>query len=186
MYAKNAVNTPTVIWWCDTNQIPKPHTTNKPTSVIKVTVGENKDHTKLMRSFTAKLCLLASRKRLASRRSCAKALTTRIPGMVSAKTLVSSDHTRSIFSKPVRNLSRTTWMSQIMKGKGNKVASAKRTSMLSKIAAVIKIISTSVAKSSKCKDRNTQMRSVSAPMRFIRSPVRRPPKYSKDKRIKCS
>ena len=166
--------------------MPKAHTTNKPTSVIKVTVGENKDHTKLMRSFTAKLCLLASRKRVASRRSCAKALTTRMPGMVSANTLVNSDHTRSIFSKPVRSLSRTTWINHTMNGSGNKVAAAKRGSMLMRMAAVIKIINTSVAKSSRCKDKNTQMRSVSAPMRFIKSPVRRPPKYSSDKRMRCS
>ena len=132
------------------------------------------------------LCLLASRNRFASRLSCAKALTTRIPGMVSDNTLVNSDQTRSIFSKPVRNLSRTTCMSQIMNGRGNKVAAANRISMLNKITAVIKIIKISVAKSRRCTDKKTLMRSVSAPIRFIKSPVRRPPKYSRDRRIKCS
>ncbi|MNY62049.1 hypothetical protein D3C86_1988050 [compost metagenome] len=48
------------------------------------------------------------------------------------------------------------------------------------------IIRMSVAKSSRCSDRNTQMRSVSLPMREIRSPVRLPPKYSSESCCKCS
>ena len=165
--------------------MPKPQTTNKPISVISVTVGEKTDHTRFKRSLTAKLCLLASMKRCASRSSCAKALTTRIPGMVSANTLVTSDQTRSIFSNPVRSFSRTTWINQPMKGSGNNVTSAKVGLMENKMMAVIMIISTSVAKSSKCKDKNTLMRSVSLPMRAIKSPVRRPPKYSSDSFSKC-
>jgi hypothetical protein len=43
-----------------------------------------------------------------------------------------------------------------------------------------------VAKSSRCSDRNTLMRSLSEPMRAIRSPVRLPPKYSSDSLSRCS
>ena len=174
-----------MIWSLETSQIPKPHTTNKPTSVISVTVGENSDQTRLSRSLTAKLCLLASKKRCASRSSWAKALTTRMPGMVSVNTLVTSDQTRSIFSKPVRNLSRTTCINQPIKGKGKSVTKAKVGLMENKMTAVIKIIKTSVAKSNKCSERKTLMRSVSLPMRAIKSPVRRPPKYSNDNFSKC-
>ena len=96
--------------------------------------------------------------------------------MVSASTLVTSDQTRSIFSKPVRSLSRTTWIIQPMKGSGTKVTSASHGLIENKMAAVMPIISTSVAKSSACSDKNTQMRSVSEPMRDIKSPVRLAPK----------
>ena len=82
----------------------------------------------------------------------------------------------------VRSRSRTTWIIQAMKGSGTSVTSASRGLIETRITAVITIISTSVAKSSRCSDRNTQMRSVSEPMRAIRSPVRLPPKYSSDKR----
>ncbi len=146
----NAISTPTVMSPVDTSQMPKPHTTSNPSSVSNDTLGENNDQILLMRSFTTRLCLLASRKRADSRCSWAKALTTRTPGMVSASTLVTSDHTRSIFSKPV--------------------CSRKRTE----------------AKSSKCSDKNTQMRSLSLPMRDIKSPVRLPPKYSSDMRKRWS
>ena len=69
---------------------------------------------------------------------------------------------------------------------GNNVAQASHGSMLNKMTAVIKIINTSVAKSSKCKDKNTHNLSVSLPMRVIKSPVRRPPKYSSESFNKCS
>ena len=96
--------------------------------------------------------------------------------MVSASTLVTSDHTRSIFSKPVRRRSRTVWIIQAMKGSGTRVTSASQGLMENRITAVMKIMSTSVMKSSACSDRKTLIRSVSDPMRAIRSPVRLPPK----------
>jgi len=100
--------------------------------------------------------------------------------MVSASTLVTSENARSTFSKPVRRRSRTTWIIQAMSGSGTSVASASQGLMENRMPAVISIISTSVAKSSACSDRNTLMRSVSAPRRAIRSPVRLLPKYSSD------
>jgi hypothetical protein len=121
-----AVSTPTVIWLRDTSQMPKAQTTSRPISVSSDTVGVNSDQVLLSLSFTSRLCWLASRKRSASRFSWAKALTTRMPGMVSASTLVTSDQTRSIFSKPVRRRSRTVWISQAMKGSGTRVTSASR------------------------------------------------------------
>ena len=171
-----AVSTPTVIWLRDTSQMPKAHTTNSPISVSSDTVGVNRLQVLFSLSFTSRLCWLASRKRWASRFSWAKAFTTRMPGMVSASTLVTSDHTRSIFSKPVRRRSRTVWIIQAMKGSGTRVTSASQGLMENRITAVMKIMSTSVMKSSACSDRKTLIRSVSDPMRAIRSPVRLPPK----------
>ncbi len=81
--------------------------------------------------------------------------------MVSASTLVTSAQTRSIFSKPVRSLSRTTWIIQAMNGSGSRVTSASQGLIENRMTAVMTIISTSVAKSSRCSDRKTQMRSVS-------------------------
>jgi hypothetical protein len=104
--------------------MPKHQMTSRPSSVRKDTVGENSDQTLFNLSLTARLCLFASRKRDASRFSWAKAFTTRMPGMVSASTLVTSPQTRSIFSKPVRSLSRTTWIIQAMKGSGTSVIRA--------------------------------------------------------------
>ena len=101
--------------------------------------------------------------------------------MVSAKMLLTCDQTRSTFSKPVLSLCLTKWIIHTIKGNGSKVTSASHGLMENRIAAVITIISTSVAKSSRCSDRNRQMRSDSEPMRDIRSPVRLPPKYSSDK-----
>ena len=106
--------------------------------------------------------------------------------MVSASTLVTSDQTRSIFSKPVCNLNRTAWIIQTIKGKGTRVTSASQGLMENKMTAVMSSISTSEAKSNRCNDKNTQIRSLSLPMRDIRSPVRLPPKYSSDMRSKCS
>ena len=106
--------------------------------------------------------------------------------MVSASTLVTSAQTRAIFSKPVRRRSRTVWMSQAMTGSGARVTSASFGSMEKRMAAVISIISTSVAKSSRCSDKKVLMRSVSEPMRAMRSPVRRLPKYSSDRRSRWS
>ena len=181
-----AVSTPTVISPCDTCQMPKPQTISRPISVSSDTLGVKNDQILLTRSLTARLCWLASRKRSTSRFSWANALTTRMPGIVSASTLVISHHTRSIFSKPVRSRSRTTWISQAMNGNGTSVTSASSGLIDNRIAAVITIISTSVAKSSRCSDRKMQIRSVSEPMRAIRSPVRLPPKYSSDSRSRCS
>ncbi|MCY1541806.1 hypothetical protein D9M68_775090 [compost metagenome] len=96
--------------------------------------------------------------------------------MVSASTLVTSPQTRSIFSKPVRRRSRTRWIIQAMKGRGSSVTSASQGLIESRITAVMPIISTSVAKSSACNERKTLMRSVSLPMRAMRSPVRLLPK----------
>ena len=186
MYARNAVSTPTEILLLAICQTPKPQTMSSPNSVSRVTVGVKSDHTRFTRSLTARLCRFASRNRSASRCSCAKAFTTRIPGMVSASTLVTSAQMRSTFSKPVRSRSRTMWISQAMKGNGSSVTSANHGSIEARIAAVITIISTSVAKSSRCSDRNTLMRSVSAPIRAIRSPVRLPPKYCSDRPSRCS
>ena len=106
--------------------------------------------------------------------------------MVSASTLVTSLHTRSIFSKPVRRRSRTTWISQAMMGSGTSVTSASVGSMENRMTVVMAIIRMSVAKSSRCSDKKMLMRSVSEPMRAIRSPVRRPPKYSSESLSKCS
>ena len=181
-----AVSTPTVISPRDSCQMPKHQMTNKPISVRKETVGENSDQTLFNLSLTARLCALASRKRAASRFSCANALTTRMPGMVSASTLVTSLHTRSIFSKPVRRRSRTRWIIQAMKGSGARVMMASHGFIDHKMTPVMMIISTSEAKSSKCSDRKTQMRSLPLPMRAIRSPVRLPPKNSSDSFIRCS
>jgi len=129
---------------------------------------------------------LAARNRAASRFSCAKALTTRMPGIVSDSTLVTSAQIRSTFSKPWRRRSRTWWIIHAMKGSGSSVTNASHGLIENRIAAVIAIISTSVAKSSRCSDRKTLIRSVSAPIRAIRSPVRLPPKYSSDSDIMCS
>ena len=96
--------------------------------------------------------------------------------MVSASTLVTSLHTRSIFSKPVRRRSRTMWIIQPMKGSGTSVTSASQGLIENRMAAVMQIISTSVTKSRACSERNTLIRSVSDPIRAIRSPVRLPPK----------
>ena len=180
------MSTPTVTFSLATCQMPKAQTTSSPISVSSPTVGENIDQTRLTRSFTVRLCRFASRKRAASRFSCAKALTTRIPGMVSASTLVTSPQIRSTFSNPCRSRSRTRWISQAMKGSGSSVTRASHGLIETRIAAVIAIISTSVAKSSRCRERNRQMRSVSEPMRAIRSPVRLPPKYSSDRPSRCS
>ena len=106
--------------------------------------------------------------------------------MVSASTLVTWLQTRSIFSKPVRSLSRTLWIIQPMNGSGTSVTSASQGLMENRMAAVMQIISTSVTKSSACSDRKTLMRSVSEPMRAIRSPVRLAPKKSSDRRSRCS
>ena len=145
------------------------------------TVGENRPRSCSSRSLAARTWRFASRKRCASRRSWANALTTRMPGIVSASTLVISAQARSIFSKPVRSRSRTRWTSQAMNGNGSKRRPApatgrSRTGSPRSSA----IISTSVAKSSACSDRKLQIRSVSEPMRAIRSPVRLPPKYSSE------
>ena len=73
-----------------------------------------------------------------------------------------------------------------MKGSGTRVTRASQGLMDARITAVITSISTSFRKSSACSDRNTQMRSLSLPMRAIRSPVRLPPKYSRLSVIRCS
>lgn len=106
--------------------------------------------------------------------------------MVSASTLVISDQMRSTFSKPCRSRSRTAWIIQMMKGSGTSVTSASQGLIDTRMTAVMTIIRMSLAKSSRCSDRNTQMRSVSLPMREIRSPVRLPPKYSSDSFCRCS
>ena len=72
-----------------------------------------------------------------------------------------------------------------MNGSGASVTSASHGLIENRITAVIVIISTSVAKSSRLSERKTQMRSLSAPMRDIRSPVRLPPKYSSDRVCRC-
>ena len=171
-----AVSTPTVMSPWLTCQMPKPQTTSRPMSVSSVTVGVNRLQVLLMRSLTSRLCWLAVLKRWASRRSWAKALTTRMPGIVSASTLVTSPQTRSTFSKPVRSRSRTRWIIQAMKGRGSSVTSASQGLIENRITEVMPSISTSVAKSSACSDRKTESRSVSLPMRAIRSPVRLAPK----------
>ena len=48
------------------------------------------------------------------------------------------------------------------------------------------IIKKSVAKSNRCRDKKTHKRSVSPPIRVIKSPVLRPPKYSNESLIKWS
>ncbi|MNR57031.1 hypothetical protein D3C85_1777260 [compost metagenome] len=59
-----------------------------------------------------------------------------------------------------------------MKGSGTNVTSASQGLIENRITEVITIINTSVTKSSALSDRKRLMRSVSAPMRAIRSPVR--------------
>ena len=54
------------------------------------------------------------------------------------------------------------------------------------MTAVMTIITTSLAKSVRCKDKYTAMRSLSLPTRESRSPVRLPPKYSNDRLSRCS
>ena len=75
---------------------------------------------------------------------------------------------------------------QAMIGSGSRVTSASQGLMVNRMTAVIVIISTSVAKLSRSSERKILMRSVSLPMRAIRSPVRLPPKYSKDRPSRCS
>ena len=48
--------------------------------------------------------------------------------------------------------------------------------MVSKMMAVMVIMRTSLANSSRCKDKKRHKRSVSLPTRLMRSPVRLPPK----------
>ena len=101
-----------------------------------------------------------------SRCSCANALTTRMPGMVSASTLVTSPHTRSIFSKPVRSRSRTTWIIQAMNGSGSSVTSASQRVDREQDRRRHRRSSARRWRSrAACSDRKTQMRSVSLPMR---------------------
>ena len=63
-----------------------------------------------------------------------------------------------------------------MKGSGSSVTSASQGLMENRMTEVMPSMSTSVAKSSACSERKTEMRSVSLPMRAIRSPVRLAPK----------
>ncbi len=70
--------------------MPNAQTKSRPISVSSDTVGVKSAQIWFSRSLTARLCWFASRKRAASRSSWAKALTTRMPGMVSASTLVTS------------------------------------------------------------------------------------------------
>ena len=176
MYAMNAVSTPTVISPWLTCQMPKAHTMSRPMSVSSVTVGENRLQVRLRRSFTARFARFASRKRCDSRFSCANAFTTRMPGIVSASTFVTSLHARPIFSKPMRRRLRTAWIIQPITGSGTSVTSASHGLIEKRIAEVMTSITTSVMKSSACSDRKIEMRSVSEPMRAIRSPVRLAPK----------
>ena len=166
--------------------MPTPQMISRPTSVSSVTVGPNSDQTLLTLSLTSRLCWLAARNRAASRFSWAKALTTRMPGMVSASTLVTSAQMRSTRSKPVRSFSRTTWIMIAMIGNGSSVNNASSGLIEIRMQAVMLIISTSVAKSRKCSEMKTLMRSVSEPMRAIKSPVRLPPKYSCESLSRCS
>ncbi|KFB73361.1 MAG: hypothetical protein AW09_001386 [Candidatus Accumulibacter phosphatis] len=106
--------------------------------------------------------------------------------MVSASTLVTSAQMRSTRSKPVRSFSRTTWINQPMIGSGNRVTAASQGSIDTRMTVVMTIISTSVAKSRRCSEMKMLMRSVSEPMRAIRSPVRLPPKYSCESFSRCS
>ena len=76
----------------------------------------------------------------------------------------------------MRSLLRTAWISQPITGSGTSVASASHGLIEKRIAEVITSITTSVMKSSACSDRKIEMRSVSEPMRAIRSPVRLAPK----------
>ena len=73
-----------------------------------------------------------------------------------------------------------------MNGSGTRVISASLALMLNRIAPVMMIMRTSDKKSSRCSDRNTQMRSDPRPMRLMRSPVRLPPKNSSDNLSRCS
>ena len=77
---------------------------------------------------------------------------------------------------------RTAWTSQAMNGKGTSEAIARIGSSVSRIATVMRIISTSDAKSTRLIDRKLQIRSVSLVNRAIRSPVRLPPKNSSESR----
>ena len=70
-------------------------------------------------------------------------------------------------------------------GSGMSVVSASQGSIEIRMAAVMRIIRTSLAKSSKCSERKRLMRSVSLPMRAIRSPVRLPPKYCSESVCRC-
>ena len=56
-------------------------------------------------------------------------------------------------SKPVRNRSRTRWINQAMIGNGSNVTSASHGLIETRMMAVIVIMITSVAKSSKCRER---------------------------------
>ena len=68
-----------------------------------------------------------------------------------------------------------------MKGSGTSVASASHGFVWNRMPVIMISIRQSVMKSSACSDRKTLMRSVSEPIRLIRSPVRLEPKYSSDR-----
>ena len=64
--------------------------------------------------------------------------------------------------------------------------SANQGFMENKITAVMVIITTSLAKSVRCSDKYTAIRSLSLPTRESKSPVRLPPKYSSESCSKWS
>ena len=73
---------------------PKAQATTSPIWFSIATMGQKKVHTRLTRSLAATMRELAALKRSTSRRSCAKAFTTRTPGMVSERIEVMSSQAR--------------------------------------------------------------------------------------------
>ena len=80
---------------------------SKPPSVSSVIIGPKNDQSRLTRSLACSTRSLARRKRSTSRCSWAKALTTRMPGIVSASTLVMSAQARLPNWNPPRSRLRT-------------------------------------------------------------------------------
>ena len=91
-----------------TSQMPKAHTTSRPISVSSVTVGENRRPGLVEPVVHLPGCGGWRRGSARPRAFPGEGLDHADAGMVSASTLVTSPHTRSIFSKPVRRRSRTS------------------------------------------------------------------------------
>ena len=97
---------------------------NNPRSVNISIIGLKNDQVRFTRSLVLNTCRSASRKRSISRSSCAKAFTTRTPGIVSASTLSIIPQARPDAAKELRKCPRTHLTSQATIGTGPNAANA--------------------------------------------------------------
>ena len=156
----------------NTSHAPAAQTTSSPISLNSANNGPQKDQITLTRSFASSTRSLAVTKRSISRDSWAKAFTTRMPGIVSASTLVMSPQATLAREKPRRSRSRTAYTSHTTNGKGTSVSRASVGLSHTSTAAVSTRSMTFEANSMRLTDRKMLILSVSLPTRDIRSPVR--------------